>query len=108
MRLSEAYFSGDEDNGSMAAWFVLSAMGLYQLAPGNLTYSLVRGWCPGITYIRVRVEIMGSQKCRIAGKPQSVLVMINPMIFTRTRTTLAVSSTPALPRWHLCSCVAAA
>eukprot|EP01047_Picozoa_sp_COSAG01_P034554 COSAG01_NODE_2602_length_7394_cov_2.281563_2_plen_126_part_00 len=58
--------------------------------------------------VRVRVETMGSQTCRIAGKPQSVLVMINPMIFTRTRTTLAVPSTPALPRWHLCSRVAAA
>jgi hypothetical protein len=34
----------------------------------------------------VRVEIMGSHKCRIAGKSQSVLIMINPIIFTRTRT----------------------
>eukprot|EP01047_Picozoa_sp_COSAG01_P048294 COSAG01_NODE_4692_length_4808_cov_9.520493_7_plen_84_part_00 len=33
----------------------------------------------------MRVEIMGSQKCRIVGKSQSVLLMINPMIFTRTR-----------------------
>jgi hypothetical protein len=29
---------------------------------------------------------MGSQQCGIVGKSQSVLVMINPMIFTRTRT----------------------
>jgi hypothetical protein len=36
--------------------------------------------------VRVRVEIMGSQKCRILGKSQSVLIMINPIIFTRTRT----------------------
>jgi hypothetical protein len=28
---------------------------------------------------------MGSQKCRIVGKSQSVLIMINPIIFTRTR-----------------------
>jgi multidrug efflux pump subunit AcrA (membrane-fusion protein) len=35
--------------------------------------------------IRVRVEITGSQKCRIVGKSQPVLMMINPMIFTRTR-----------------------
>jgi hypothetical protein len=34
----------------------------------------------------VRVKIMaGSQKCRIVGKSQSVLIMINPIIFTRTR-----------------------
>jgi hypothetical protein len=35
--------------------------------------------------VRVRVEIMGSQKSRIVGKSQSVLMMINPIIFTRTR-----------------------
>jgi hypothetical protein len=36
--------------------------------------------------LRVWVEIMGSQKCRIVGKSQPVLIMINPIIFTRTRT----------------------
>eukprot|EP01047_Picozoa_sp_COSAG01_P055261 COSAG01_NODE_6132_length_3775_cov_3.629183_2_plen_214_part_00 len=30
-------------------------------------------------------EIMGSQKCRIVGKSQSVLIMINPIISPRTR-----------------------
>jgi hypothetical protein len=35
--------------------------------------------------IRVRVKIMGSQKCGIVGKSQSVLIMIDPMISTRTR-----------------------
>jgi hypothetical protein len=35
--------------------------------------------------IRVRVEIMGSQKCGIVGKSQPVLTVINPIIFTRTR-----------------------
>jgi hypothetical protein len=38
----------------------------------------------------VRVEIMGSQKCRIVGKSQSVLIMISPIISTRTRTILPV------------------
>eukprot|EP01047_Picozoa_sp_COSAG01_P029218 COSAG01_NODE_1996_length_8691_cov_10.109055_9_plen_127_part_00 len=37
-------------------------------------------------HVRVRVEIMGSQKYRIVGKSQSVLMMIHPIIFTRTRT----------------------
>jgi ribosomal protein S14 len=37
--------------------------------------------------IRVRVGIMGSQTCRIVGKSQPVLIMINPIIFTRTRNT---------------------
>jgi hypothetical protein len=30
------------------------------------------------------VEIMGSQNCRTAGESQSVLMMIDPIIFTRT------------------------
>jgi hypothetical protein len=34
---------------------------------------------------RVRVEIMGSQKCGIVGKSQPVLMMIDPIIFTHTR-----------------------
>ena len=37
------------------------------------------------TNIRVRVEIMGSPKCRNVGKCQSVLITIHPIIFTRTR-----------------------
>jgi hypothetical protein len=36
-------------------------------------------------HVRVRVEIMGSQNSGIVGKYQPVLIMINPMIFTRTR-----------------------
>lgn len=33
-------FSGDEDNGEMAAWFVLSSLGLYSLSPGSKVYQL--------------------------------------------------------------------
>ena len=35
--------------------------------------------------LRVRVKKMGSQKCRIVGESQSVLIMIDPMIFARMR-----------------------
>jgi predicted alpha-1,2-mannosidase len=31
-------FPGDEDNGSMAAWYILSSIGLYPFCPGNPTY----------------------------------------------------------------------
>jgi hypothetical protein len=34
--------------------------------------------------VRVRVEILGSQTCGFVGISQSVLIMIIPMIFTRT------------------------
>jgi predicted alpha-1,2-mannosidase len=42
--LNEAYsaedFSGDEDTGSMAAWYILSALGFYPLCPGKPEYTL--------------------------------------------------------------------
>jgi hypothetical protein len=40
----------------------------------------------------VRVEIMGSQNCGIVGKSQPVLMMINPIISTRTRTSMVVGT----------------
>jgi predicted alpha-1,2-mannosidase len=33
-------FPGDEDTGSMSAWFILSAMGFYPLCPGKTDYTL--------------------------------------------------------------------
>lgn len=42
--LNEAYspanFSGDEDTGSMAAWYILSALGFYPICPGKPEYTL--------------------------------------------------------------------
>jgi len=33
-------YSGDEDNGEMSSWYVLSALGLYALAPGSGEYQI--------------------------------------------------------------------
>jgi len=33
-------FPGDEDNGQMSAWFLLSSMGLYSLSPGSTDYRI--------------------------------------------------------------------
>ena len=33
-------YSGDEDNGQMSAWYVLSALGFYQVTPGHPSYVL--------------------------------------------------------------------
>ena len=35
---SEEGYPGDDDNGTMSAWYILSAMGLYQIAPSDTTY----------------------------------------------------------------------
>lgn len=32
------FYAGDEDNGEQGAWFVLSALGLFSLAPGSTDY----------------------------------------------------------------------
>jgi predicted alpha-1,2-mannosidase len=34
--------SGNEDCGQMSAWYILNAMGFYQVCPGNPTYSIGR------------------------------------------------------------------
>jgi hypothetical protein len=53
--------------------------------------------------LSARVEIMGSQKCRIVGKSQPVhIMMINPIIFTRTRISVrggAESASPVVAWW---------
>eukprot|EP01035_Chromulina_nebulosa_P020976 gene20976-27183_t len=36
------FFAGDEDNGEMGAWFVLSALGLFVITPGTRNYVLGR------------------------------------------------------------------
>jgi predicted alpha-1,2-mannosidase len=37
---SPDHFAGDEDNGEMSAWYLLSALGLYPLCPGHPSYVL--------------------------------------------------------------------
>jgi predicted alpha-1,2-mannosidase len=37
---SPDHFCGDEDNGEMSAWYILSALGLYPLCPGHPSYVL--------------------------------------------------------------------
>jgi hypothetical protein len=44
---------------------------------------------PGVSGLRVRGEIMGPGKDENVGKAQSVLILINPIISNRTRTSLA-------------------
>jgi predicted alpha-1,2-mannosidase len=68
--LSELYssekFSGDEDTGSMAAWFILSSLGLYQLCPGKPEYTL------GVPlFDRVVLHLPGDKSTVIAAQGQS-------------------------------------
>jgi putative alpha-1,2-mannosidase len=45
-------FTGDEDNGEMGAWFVLSSLGLYSLSPGTADYVL---GAPLFSKVNVRI-----------------------------------------------------
>eukprot|EP01069_Polyplicarium_translucidae_P000086 Polyplicarium_translucidae@DN104_c0_g1_i1.p1 len=38
--VSRLHFAGDEDNGEMSAWFILSSLGLYTMKPGSNYYNL--------------------------------------------------------------------
>jgi predicted alpha-1,2-mannosidase len=42
-------FPGDEDTGSMAAWFILSSLGFYSLCPGKPEYTVGQSLFPSIT-----------------------------------------------------------
>ena len=57
--LSRAYspegFAGDEDNGEMGSWYVLSALGLYQPAPG-VTENFTLGAVP--LFVRTRLKAL--------------------------------------------------
>jgi predicted alpha-1,2-mannosidase len=45
--------SGNEDCGQMSAWFLMSSMGLYQVSPGDPTYTLGR---PLFDEVKIRLE----------------------------------------------------
>jgi predicted alpha-1,2-mannosidase len=45
----EAGFPGDEDNGSMASWYLLSSIGIYPLCPGTMQYMFTSPLFPKTT-----------------------------------------------------------
>ncbi len=63
--LNEAYspanFSGDEDTGSMAAWYILSALGFYPVCPGKPEYTLGSPLFPHAT-----VHLAGGKTLQVA------------------------------------------
>lgn len=48
------FYAGDEDNGEMGAWFVLSALGLYDVNPGSANGEYVMG-VPIFKHVRIDV-----------------------------------------------------
>ena len=61
-------FPGDEDNGSMAAWYVFACLGLYPLCPGSGEYVLSEG-IPG--KIKIHLE-NGREVCIVHNQDASL------------------------------------
>jgi predicted alpha-1,2-mannosidase len=72
--LNELYspddFPGDEDTGSMAAWYLLSSMGFYPLCPGKAEYVL-----GGPLFERVTLRLAGGKTLTIDAHRQSDAAM---------------------------------
>lgn len=47
-------FPGDEDNGSMSAWYILSTLGIYDICPGKNEYIKIKKLCK-------KAEILGKE-----------------------------------------------
>ena len=56
-------FSGDDDNGSNASWYLLSAMGIYPLTPGHPSYVLTSP-----EFDRVTINVPGRKRVEIRAK----------------------------------------
>lgn len=63
---SDETFPGDEDTGSMAAWFLMSAMGLYPVCPGKAEY--VAG---SPLFDRITLQLLGGRHTVIEARNQS-------------------------------------
>ncbi|MFT3787151.1 MAG: GH92 family glycosyl hydrolase [Tepidisphaeraceae bacterium] len=66
-------FAGDEDNGEMSSWYVLSSMGLYQLCVGDPNYTLTSP-----LFDEVRINLPGNKSFTIRAKdngPPSLYVL---------------------------------
>jgi putative alpha-1,2-mannosidase len=60
-------FAGDEDNGEMGAWYVLSSLGLYSLSPGSNSYVL-----GSPLFGRVDLDISDNAAFGVTGRPTQV------------------------------------
>ncbi len=69
-------FSGDDDNGSMSSWYLLSAMGIYPLTPGHPSYVLTSP-----EFDSVKIELPNGKTLVIRAKDNS-----EKNVFVRSRT----------------------
>ena len=80
--LNEAYsandFCGDEDTGSMAAWYILSALGFYPVCPGKPEYTLGAPLFPhAVIHLGGEKSIVIEAPRNTAATPYASHVMVN-------------------------------
>lgn len=71
---TETGFPGDEDNGSMSAWYIFSVLGFYPLCPGKAEY--VAGVC---NVKEAKITLGGGRNLVISGKQQNIEEIIEKL-----------------------------
>jgi predicted alpha-1,2-mannosidase len=66
-------FAGDEDTGSMAAWFILSALGFFPLCPGKPEYTLGQSFFPMVTVKLPQGKTLRIENAATGGNTSSVV-----------------------------------
>jgi putative alpha-1,2-mannosidase len=100
-------FPGDEDTGSMAAWYLLGAMGFYSVCPGKAEYvagsplfDRITLKMPGGKTTLIENHGQGAQAVYVArlmvdGKPRESPVLTHEEIARGARLTFEMSTAPA-------------
>jgi predicted alpha-1,2-mannosidase len=100
-------FPGDEDTGSMAAWFMLSAMGFYPLCPGRAEYVAGSPLFDRVTLHlpqgkKTVIEAIGQSsaavyvsKLLVNGREHALAVIPHGEIVRGTRLTFVMQTAPA-------------
>jgi predicted alpha-1,2-mannosidase len=102
--------SGNEDCGQMSSWYVLSAMGIYQIAPGNPHYEIGRPIMDKATIMldygkKFRIDIINNSKenkyvqsVSLNGQPLEQHSISHDQIMSGGKLTIEMGNKPAMDR----------
>ena len=86
--------AGNDDAGQMSAWYVLSALGFYQVSPGVPEYWLGSPRFDDMTIkLRTDVPFTSRQRARAAGRSTFVVCCSTATCLPATRSSIAISLT---------------
>ena len=82
-------FPGDEDTGSMAAWFIFGSLGFYPVCPGKPEYTLGCSFFPRVTLrlqngktlvVENATTDRSNNSCSLSGKPLDTATLAHSVI----------------------------